>query len=191
MSILTCKGQMPNEKEVYELINDLPNTFYQIPQIDLHPFSLDSVKSRYHFKRLLDNRSYLLFYPEVSKKVYGEMDSIQNLSLSIEAKDSMVSELYLRYPTQLSELFSEADRKKMEKEFLLKKVKWSKRKADKISFSRRKAKMRISVPLFNQQKNLALFFMSSSGGLQLVVFKLTDSGWQGYLMRGVAPISVN
>jgi hypothetical protein len=191
ISLLTCKGQIPNEKEVYALINDLPYTFTSDPQIDLHPLSLDIVKSRDIFKRLLIKRSVNLLFPEVSKKLNSQRDSIKNLNLSKEVKDSLLFTVNSVYPRKLTDLFSQTDRKKMESEILLKKIKWRKRKANMINFSKRKSKTRISFPLFNQQKNLALFFRTYNGEYELVVFKLTDSIWQGYGRARVVPVNLN
>jgi len=191
ISILTCIGQIADKEEVYKLINDLPYTFTNEPQIDLHPLSLDIVKSRDVFRRLLINKSVFLLFPEVSKKLNSERDSIKNMSLSKGVKDSLLIGLNSLYPRKLTDLFSEDDMKKMESVILLKKIKWSKRKANMISFSKRKSKTRISVPLFNQQKNLALFFRTYNGEYELVVFKLTDSIWQGYGRARVVPGNLN
>ena len=182
---------MPNEREVYKLINDLPLTYTTQPEIDLYPYSLDSVKSRYIFKRLLMSRSATLLFPEVFKKLQLERDSIHNLSLSTEVKDSLLVEINSQYPRELTEIFREVDMKEMENDFLLKRVKWDKRKADKISFSKRKSKMTISVPVFNHQKNWSLFFRAVNGELEIVVFKLTNSVWLGYGRIGVAPVNLN
>ena len=114
-----------------------------------------------------------------------------NMSLSKGVKDSLLIGLNSLYPRKLTDLFSEDDMKKMESDILLKKIKWSKRKANMISFSKRKSKTRISVPLFNQQKNLALFFRTYNGEYELVVFKLTDSIWQGYGRARVVPGNLN